>query len=172
MDFETALLIVPSPEVQAFCYPIREEYDQKAFEKLPAHITLIYPFVPQDEVDEAIAELENVCKEAASFEIHLNRYGSFEGVLFLEPADSQPIIDLYERLHAAFPDYPAYSGAYGEGLHPHLTLAQIDDPAQAKGIELPPKPDFTFSVTKIHLYLGSQEDEAPYVPRAVIPLGK
>ena len=170
MNYETVLMIVPPAEVQAFCYPLREEYDQEAFEKLPAHITLIYPFVPPEEVDEAIEKLEAVCRSIRAFSVRLNKYGKFKSVVFLEPSDSQPITDLYNQLFTAFPDYPAYSGEFGEDLHPHLTLAQFEDPGQVDKIDLPPEPDFTFTVNKIHLYLGSKEDDAPYVPRAVINL--
>jgi hypothetical protein len=50
-------------------------------------------------------------------------------------------------------------------------LARFDDPKEVDNIELPPVPSFSFSVDKIHLYLGSTEDDAPFIPRAVIPLG-
>jgi 2'-5' RNA ligase len=171
MDFETALIIVPPPPVQAFSYPLREEFDQESFLNMPAHITLISPFVPPDEVDATEKALRKLGQEFKPFEITLDQYGRFEGVIFLEPADSTPVIALIKRLQSAFPEYPPYGGQFDE-IHPHLTLAKFVDPAIGEAIELPPTPNFTFKVEKFHLYLGSVTDEAPFVPRLVIPLGK
>jgi len=171
MALETALLIVPPKEVQVFSYPLRAEYDAQAFDnKLPAHITLLYPFVPPEQVDPTIATLEKVCKRITAFETSLDRYGHFEGAIFLEPSDPEPILALYRRLADEFPDYPVYGGEHGSELHPHLTLARFENDTDVSGIELPPAPSFTFLVDKIHLYLGSTEDDTPFIPRAVIPL--
>ena len=171
IDFETALLIIPPPPIQAFCYPLREEFDKESFGRVPAHITLLYPFVPPDAVDDAEEKLQVLCADIAPFDVSLKSYGRFETTIFLEPADPTPIVDLYKRLTEAFPDFPIYDGEHGQDLTPHLTLARGDDPTMLAGIELPSDPDFTFNVSKIHIYLGSPEDDIPYVPRSVIPLG-
>lgn len=171
MTYETALLIIPPPPVQAFCYPWREEYDQESFARVPAHITLLYPFVPPEIVDEAVTQLEKICADILPFEVVLSKYSQFEGVLFLEPENPEPITNLYDKLSEAFPEYAMYEGKHGGDLHPHLTLAKSDDPGILKKINLPPEPHFSFTVNKIHLYLGSPDDDIPYVPRAVIPLG-
>lgn len=171
-SLESALLIVPPRAVQVFSYPIREAYDsQAAGSQLPAHITLLYPFVPPDIISEKIPELEQVLAEFQPFNLTLDKYGQFEGALFLEPSDPQPVLQLFEHLRSAFPDFPIYAGEHGPDLHPHLTLARFDDPAQAGRIELPPTPEFTFPVEKVHLYLGSTEGNIPFIPRAVIHLG-
>lgn len=172
MTLETALLIVPPKEVQVFSFPIREAYDADALDQnLPAHITLLYPFVPPEEVESAAEKLRTILAEVAPFEVTLDRYGQFDDALFLEPADPEPILALHARLAGAFPDFPAYEGEHGAALHPHLTLARFDDPSQAEAIQLPTAPSFTFLVDKLHIYLGSIEGEEPFIPRAVIPLG-
>lgn len=172
MSLETALLIVPPRDVQVFSFPLREEYDDEAFNKnVPAHITLLYPFVPPEIVDETIEKLKIVCKDYPSFDVTLNRYGSFEGAIFLEPTDPEPVMNLYRHLTASFPEYPVYGGEHGSDLHPHLTLARLEHPDQADDVVLPPTPIFTFKVDKIHLYLGSTTEDIAFIPRAVIPLG-
>lgn len=171
MTYETALLIIPPPPVQAFCYPWREQYDQESFARVPAHITLLYPFVPPEIVDQAVTQLEQFCADTLPFEVVLSKYGQFEGVLFLEPKDPEPIMNLFNKLAKAFPEYSISDGKHGGELHPHLTLAQSDNPGVLEKISLPPEPHFSFTVNKIHLYLGSPDDDIPYVPRAVIPLG-
>lgn len=171
-ELETALLILPPREVQVFSYPLREAYDSEAAgSQLPAHITLLYPFVPPDQIEATIPRLERLLKKCAPFELTLDRYGRFEGTIFLEPSDPQPVLQLHEILAEAFPEYPIYGGEHGPDLHPHLTIARFEEPAEAIGIELPPTPSFTFRVERIHLYLGSSDEDTPFVPRAVIPLG-
>ncbi len=168
MTYETALLIIPPPPVQAFCYPWREQYDQESFVRVPAHITLLYPFVPPETVNEAVARLEKVCADTLPFEVILSKYGQFESALFLEPDNPEPIINLFHKLAEAFPEFTVHES--GE-IHPYLTLAQSDNPEEIEKIKLPPEPHFSFTLNKIHLYLGSPDDDIPYVPRAVIPLG-
>jgi 2'-5' RNA ligase len=172
MGLESALLIVPPRPVQSFAFPIREMHDAESFNRVPAHITLLYPFVPPDEVEEAEKTLTRICKKISPFEVTLDRYGQFENTIFLEPSQPEKILEMFAQISKAFPDYPAYEGEHGKGLHPHLTLARFDKPAQAKKIELPPEPKFTFEVKQIHIYLGAPDDDTPFIPRAVIPLGK
>ena len=171
MTYETALLIIPPPPVQAFSYPWREEHDQESFIKVPAHITLFYPFVPPDKVDDSVAQLEKLGGDTTPFDVLLDKYGQFEGVLFLEPADPDPIKNLYQRVVESFPEYAHSEINSGIAFHPHLTLARSDNPEGFTKLELPLEPHFSFTVNKIHLYLGSPDDDIPYVPRAVIPLG-
>lgn len=172
MPLETALLIVPPREVQVFSFPLREQYDNEAFNKnVPAHITLLYPFVPPEEVESAIEKLLSVCETYPPFELTLDRYGSFEGTIFLEPSDPEPVLALHRHLAEVFPEYPIYGGEHGPELHPHLTLARFENPAQAEEILLPPDPQFTFTVDRVHLYLGSTTEDVAFIPRAVIPLG-
>jgi 2'-5' RNA ligase len=171
MELESALLIVPPREVQAYAYPIRERYDRASFEQVPAHITLLYPFVPPFQIDIAIDHLTSICASYPAFELILDRYGRFEDALFLEPSDPEAVNHLYHHLIAAFPDYPAYGGEHGDDLHPHLTLARFESPAEGDAIALPPTPSFTFTVKQLHLYLGAPDAPEPFIPRAVIPLG-
>jgi 2'-5' RNA ligase len=171
MELESALLIVPPRKVQAFAYPLRESYDTASFEHMPAHITLLYPFVPPGEIDQAVQRLTPICAGFPPFELTLDRYGRFSDTLFLEPTNPEAILDLYKLLVAAFPNYPPYEGDHGQELRPHMTLARFDDPAKGDAIELPPTPSFTFVVKQLHIYVGSIGDEAPFIPRALVPLG-
>lgn len=172
MNLESALLIVPPRPVQSFAFPIRETHDAESFNRVPAHITLLYPFVPPDQVEEAEKVLARICKKQPTFTLTLDRYGQFENALFLEPSQPEKLIELFTKISEAFPDYPPYEGEHSKGFHPHLTLAKIDKPIQAKKIKLPTEPEFSFEVKQVHIYLGAPDDDTPFIPRAVIPLGK
>jgi 2'-5' RNA ligase len=171
MELETALLILPPKSVQLFAYPIREEYDPLSFVQTPAHITLIYPFAPPEKIEESIDTLSSICRETIPFQVTLDRYNVFKTGHVLEPSNPEPILQVYRRIAVEFPEYPPYKGEFGTELRPHLSLTRFEKPTEADTIELPPVPEFSFTIDKLHIYLGSIEDEAPFIPRAVLPLG-
>jgi hypothetical protein len=53
MSSVEAGLVVLVPEAEALVKPFRDRYDPSAAAGMPAHITLLYPFKPPDEIDEA-----------------------------------------------------------------------------------------------------------------------
>ena len=171
MAIETALVIVPPKNVQAFAYPIREEYASLSFHQMPAHMTLLYPFVSEGEIDPALRTLNEVCSHIAPFELVLDRYDRFENVHYLTTSEPDKVFRMQGILAEAFPDYPLYSGIHGSDFVPHLTLADFEARAESEGFELPPAPFFTFQVRNLHLYLGETDAQTPFIPRAVIPLG-
>ena len=44
-------LVVLVPQAEALVKPFRDRYDPSAATGVPAHITLLYPFKPPDEID-------------------------------------------------------------------------------------------------------------------------
>ena len=94
---------------------------------VPAHITLLFPFIPRNELDERIlAQLAALFAAEASFDFSLVRTARFSGVLYLAPEPAEPFKRLTERLVTAYPAYPPYEGAF-ETVVPHLTVAEGDD---------------------------------------------
>ena len=162
MELESALLIIPPKPVQAFAYPLREEYDPKSFAKVPAHLTLFYPFVPAALAEEESSKLGSICGRFPPFEVMLDRYMQLEDAVALEPAEPAPILALYRALAEAYPDFAR------QDYRPHLTLGRAKDPSV---IPLPDPPSFTFLVDKLHFYVGVPDDVAPFIPRLTIPLG-
>lgn len=167
MELESALLIIPPKPIQAFAYPYREEHDPESFARVPAHITLFYPFVPAEEVEAAVGKLTKAVSGHSPFEVTLDHYGQVSDSVYLEPADPEPLITLYASLADAFPSFALPPGEF----HPHLILARMVADSDASKLNLPADPSFSFTVEKIHIYVGALEDrDAPYIPRAVIPL--
>ncbi len=159
---ESALLIIAPKPVQAFAYPLREEYDPKSFAKVPAHITLFYPFVPAALAEEEGGKLESICSKISPFEITLDHYIKLDDAVALDPAEPAPILALYQALAKAYPDYA------DADYRPQLILGRASDPST---IPLPEPPSFTFRVEKLHLYVGLPDDVAPFIPRLTLPLG-
>ena len=169
MTLESSLLIIPPKSVQAFAYPLREEYDPRSFDRVPAHLTLFYPFTPPEQADEVAEAIRQICKKHPPFELSLNQYSRTDDAIYLVPEDPAPLTRLYQTLAQAYPEYVRRKDGQEVPFQPHLTLARLASPKDR--IELPPAPSFRFSVERLHIYVGSKDEETPYIPRATIPLG-
>ncbi len=162
-------LVVPVPPGTA---PLADALGGRpAIQRIPPHLTLLYPFAPPRRLEAAISILERVCAEIDPFPITLNRYGRLEKALVLEPEDSEPLLRLFRKLAAAFPQYPPYGGTYGPDLRPHLTLAEYRSADDLERLTLPPAPSLTFTVDRLHIFTGDPDRARSWRSRAVIPLG-
>jgi len=174
MKIETALLLIPPLEVQQFTAPLRARLAADMFPLFPAHITLMYPFVPYEEHDHAADILRRRCLDISPFEVTLDHYDRFPTVLFLAPRDPAPIQNLYSCISTAFPEHIAYGGKYGDELHPHLTLGEGAPASERVPISLPAVPELTFNVDRLFIYAGIAESDrkgpVPFIPISVIPL--
>lgn len=169
VDLQSVLMILPPSRVQAFAAPLREKFAYQSFSQGPAHITLMYPFIAPDEITFILDPLSQLCSNVRPFELTLDHYGRFDTAHYLALLDPTPVIDLYQTLLDLFPEYPPYEGKFGIDLIPHLTLASFETKDEADVIHLPPAPNLTFDVDKLHLYIGPPEERVPWVPVAILP---
>jgi len=130
---ETAL-VVPVPAATSTVAPWRERLDRTAVHGVPAHITVLYPFVPPPELcPDDVARLAEMFAATPPFDFALDRVGWFgDQVVYLAPEPSAPFLALTRCVMDAFPGYQPYGGAYTD-LTPHLTLGAgpVDDLRQA-----------------------------------------
>ena len=102
---------------------LRERMDPSAPDGVPAHITLIYPFMPPSELkDDVRTRVEQIVASEPAFPFVLGAVRRWPNVVYLEPRPDDPFRRLSAALAAAFPDYPPYEGAY-EDVVPHVTVA-------------------------------------------------
>ncbi len=120
---ETAV-IVPVPAAEAVAGPRRAHFDPAASWGVPAHVTVLYPFVPPALVDERVlSAVAAAVRSVPAFDCEFGEIGRFgDEVLWLRPDPSRPFRDLTAALWRAFPEHPPYGGAYDE-VTPHLTIA-------------------------------------------------
>ncbi len=116
-------LIIEVPEAEPAVARHRERLDPSAALGIPAHITLLYPFLPPAAVSPPVlAELEHLFGAVSRFRFRLERTGWFgEDVLWLAPGDPGPFRALTSRVHTAYPAFPPYEGQFGDVI-PHLTV--------------------------------------------------
>lgn len=154
---ETAV-IVALPEAEEAVGRLRAELDRSAAWGVPAHLTVLYPFLPPSAVDQRVlAALTAAVATVPAFEVALVRCEWFgEQVLWLAPEPAQPFRRLTLAIHRRFPDHPPYRGAHSD-LVPHLTVGH-DAPVRAlraAAAEIAPRLPIRARVRTVRLIQGS-----------------
>ena len=169
-EFSTAVVIVAPHEVQAIAVPILRRYSPTSLIRFRPHITLMFPFVAFGKLDDACAKLHIVCREIPPFEVTLEGYGEFPGVIYMKLASTTPVTEVFHKLYAAFPDYPPYEGQFGSELAPHVTVARFDDSSEKPLSALPSYAPIRFRVDRLHLWYGVRDADLPWLTYDVVPL--
>ena len=111
----------------------RFEHDPVAAAGVPAHITLVVPWLPPDQITASgLAELDAELGDVKAFDFELARVDWFgRRVLWIAPDPVAPFLDLTRRLAERFAT-PPWEGEFDDVV-PHLTVAHASD-----GVELVP----------------------------------
>jgi len=119
---ETAVLVL-LPEADEVVGEYRARMDRAAALGVPAHVTVLYPFVPPDAVDARVIDaLTEAVASVPAFDVAFDRTAWFDDrVLWLAPAPAGPFRDLTRAVWARFPAHPPYGGAHDDVI-PHLTV--------------------------------------------------
>ena len=124
---ETAL-ITRVPEAEAYISRYRDRYDPSARRNVPAHVTILYPFMAPTLVDTAVLDkLRAVASAVPGFDYRMRRTQRFPVALYLEPEPDAPFSALIDGVFRAFPDYPPFEGKF-DTIVPHITVAHGDEP--------------------------------------------
>ena len=117
-------LVVDVPAAESAVRVFRESLDPTAGLGVPAHISVLFPFVPAGLVDGSVAAAVRSAVGGVgrfSFELtHSEWFGS--EVLWLGPTATEEFVKLTTMVRDAFPLYLPYDGQF-TGLVPHLTVA-------------------------------------------------
>jgi len=122
---ETAVLVLV-PEAEPAVREHRAHLDMAASWGVPAHLSVVYPFVPPADVDDAVlARLAAAVATVPAFDCVFPRTEWFgDDVLWLAPKPDVPFRELVQAVVAAFPAHQPYGGAYAEPI-PHLTVGEL-----------------------------------------------
>lgn len=123
---------VPAAEVPFGA--LRQRFDPSAAEGVPAHVTVLFPFMPPQWVTPAVlAQLQEACAGVPAFDFRLAGVRRWPLTAWLAPEPSQPFVELTRAVVARFPACPPYGGRHPQ-IVPHLTLADgsEDGAAQAE----------------------------------------
>jgi 2'-5' RNA ligase len=124
---QTAVAVVPPPEVWGPIQAVRQRHDRQ-FRRWMPHVNLLYPFYPPERFDEAVPRLAAACGRVAPFAVTLAEFHFFEhpsgaATLWLFPEPREALVRLQAVLQVACPDCddPA---RFAARFTPHLSVGQ------------------------------------------------
>jgi len=118
-------------EADARVGALRQRFDASARLGVPAHVTLLHPFMPPGLITPEV--LQRACDALAAtpaFAFQLREVQRFPATAWLAPEPPEPFVALTEALVRAFPAFPPFGGAH-PSIVPHLTVAHGDADAAA-----------------------------------------
>lgn len=140
---------------------------------VPAHVTVLYPFVIPPLDDHVLAGVAEVVVRHPTFTVTFRRTERFgDRVLYLVPEPLEPFLELTRSLVARFPDHPPYAGEVAlDDLRPHCTVCHSDDQdlLRAAAESLATMPPVVQVVD--HVTVLAEDDRQEWQVIARLPLG-
>ncbi|MGW0771391.1 2'-5' RNA ligase family protein [Streptomyces sp. NPDC002676] len=162
-------LIVRIPDAEPAVHAWRERFDPSAQAGVPAHVTVLFPFLDESRIDARVhSTLTDVLGSQHAFELRFESCGRFPGVLYLAPEPDAQLRLLTEVIADRWPEAPPYGGQFAE-IVPHLTVADGPEDAVLDEIEadLLGRLPFTSRVASVDLMV---HDGAKWQERASFAL--
>lgn len=180
MDVTTALCILVPAEYAKKINEIRQQHD-KAYNRWFAHCNIVFPFVPQDQLDETISRLGPVLSQVPSFDVVCDKINHFaqRGVVSTVHFDLEPIVKLQELdlvIQTNLLNMKDISKSQYSTFHPHVTLgqcptAQVESFKESLHQQLSTNEKITWTVDKVVVLTRSLIDKSvPFSVYAKIPL--
>ena len=118
-------IIIPVPAAEPLVAGWRAIFDPSSEAGVPAHITVLYPFLDAHDVDDGVIDdLRRLFHAIHAFAFSLAAVKRLEPpVLYLDPRPAAPFVHLTMHLWGKYPDHPPYGGRYRHVV-PHLTVAE------------------------------------------------
>ncbi|OZM80631.1 2'-5' RNA ligase family protein [Pseudonocardia sp. MH-G8] len=173
MEPTLSAVVVPVPEAEPRVGALRAESDPSAALGVPAHVTIMFPFLPPARLDDgARAALGAVLAGAPAFDVAFERVAWFdEDVVWWAPEPADPFVALTRAVSARFGLQP-YEGVHGDDVTPHLTIAHWAPlpRLRAAAAEVAAGPPLRATVRSAVLMTGSREPGS-WTTVAELPLG-
>ena len=123
-------LVILVPEAETLVKPYRDKHDPSAAAGMPAHVTLLYPFLAPDRIGTAVVEELRACiGRFPAFGFSCGEIGRFPGVIYLAPEPHDPFRALTMAIWNRFPETPPYTGRHAD-IIPHLSVARFEEEKQ------------------------------------------
>lgn len=136
-------LVLTVPDLDAFLAAHRHSTDRAGTTGVPAHVTALYPWLPEPHAAGAVERLAGAVAGSGPVTMTFRQVATFPvGVAYLVPEPDQPVRALIRRLVKAFPECPPYGGEHPDPA-PHLTVtscppAELAEVATAVAADLVP----------------------------------
>ncbi|MDM0037929.1 2'-5' RNA ligase family protein [Variovorax sp. J22G21] len=114
------------PSAELLVGDLRQRFDATAKQGVPAHITLLVPFMDPQQITPAVLDrAQRALARVTAFRFSLEEVARFPETTYLAPEPPAPFVAMTMALVDAFPDFQPYEGAH-QGIVPHLTVAHGD----------------------------------------------
>ncbi|WP_424640995.1 2'-5' RNA ligase family protein [Embleya sp. AB8] len=163
--YATSALVLLVPDVEQAVEPWRERYDPRAADEIPAHVTVLYPWLPPAEIGpDDLTALAAIAAARPALDLVFARVGQFHRGLWLAPEPAEPVSSLTEAVTTRWPDFLPYGGAYlddPDDVGPHLTVAlgQGADELRALADKVAARLPLTARVDELHLVVGNEDGD-------------
>jgi len=105
----------------------RDASDRMAARGVPAHVTILFPFVPAESLGrEERAALIDIAADRSAFVVRFGAVEQRETMVWLVPSDQAPFLELTAAVERRRPEHQPYGGIH-DVLIAHLTLVENDD---------------------------------------------
>jgi 2'-5' RNA ligase len=167
-------LAVLVPEAEPAVAALRQRLDRSASRGVPAHVTVLFPFLsPHELTPQIIAGVRHVVAGVPRFFLTLDKVGWFgERVVWLSPSPAEPFRELTHRLAGRFPRAQPYGGEFADVV-PHQTIGH-DHPHEvltAAAAEVQQQLPIHAWVSTVHLLVGRPEPDTSWTTLTDFPLG-
>ena len=121
-------LVAFVPEAEEVVGRWRADLDPSAAAGMPAHVTVLFPWLPVDRLTDAeLGTLGEIVASVPSFDVALTEFGRFPRTLWLAPRPADPFVRLTLDVERRWPETPAYAGRF-PSIVPHLSIGDAVDP--------------------------------------------
>lgn len=163
MEPTESALIVAVPEAEHAVGRFRAALDRAAAWGVPAHVTVLYPFLPPQRIDDdVLATLTRLFAATPPFEVSFADVDWFaDTVVWLAPRPADAFRQLTAAVWRLFPQTPPYGGAHADVV-PHLTIGHdapkdvLAQAAEAVTAQLP----IRAAVGSVRLIAGTLEPDS------------
>lgn len=153
-------LLVPVAEVEPVVGEHRRRLDRSAIAGVPAHVTVLYPFLPPAGITpEVVSSVADTVTMTAAFDCTFSRVRWFgDHLVWLQPEPDEPFRALTHAVQDAFGGLAPYGGAHGDP-DPHLTVAgaHLAGPAELRqaAAEIEPMLPVPARIDRVWLMVGA-----------------
>lgn len=109
----TSAFVVKVPAAESAVGDLRDQFDASAKVGVPAHITILFPFMPPEEITAGVLQqAQEALSVVPSFVFSLGEIGRFPTTTYLLPAPADPFVALTAALVRRFPAFRPYGGEH------------------------------------------------------------
>jgi 2'-5' RNA ligase len=173
-ELTDSAVVVNVPAAEPVVGSYRARLDAAASWGVPAHVTVLYPFLSPSEIDDdVLAALGRAVRTVPRFRAVWSRTAWFDQrVLWVAPEPAAAFQALTAAVVREFPEYLPFGGQY-DVVVPHLTVGNdvpLADLLDAER-EISPRLPFSMPVTHVQVLAGTQV-VGSWRTLAELPLGR